>query len=46
MQARVYLVTNNLNGKQYVGQTITNDRRGHGTLVTKAYKKYGKENRL
>jgi len=44
MAGTIYLVTNNLNGKQYVGQTTTGDRRGHGTLVTKAYKKYGKEN--
>ena len=44
MNARIYLVTNNLNGKQYVGQTITNDQKGHGKLCTAAYRKYGKEN--
>jgi NUMOD3 motif len=43
MAGTIYLVTNNLNGKQYVGQTTTSDGRGHGQLVTAAYKKYGKE---
>jgi len=43
MAGTIYLVTNNLNGKQYVGQTTTGDGRGHGQLVTAAYKKYGKE---
>lgn len=44
MAGTIYLVTNTLNGKQYVGQTIVaNNRVGHGSLVTKAYRKHGKE---
>lgn len=43
--ARVYLVTNKLNGKQYVGQTITKySKLGHGHAVRDAYKKYGRKN--
>ena len=39
---RIYLVTNKLNGKQYVGQTITkHSRHGHGHALRDAYKKYG-----
>jgi len=42
MQAHVYLVTNSVNGKQYVGQTITkHSRKGHGHALADAYKKYG-----
>ena len=42
MEGRVYLVTNTLNGKQYVGQTITkHSRKGHGHALAEAYKKYG-----
>jgi len=45
MAGTIYLVTNNLNGKQYVGQTIVaSEKRGHGKLCTAAYRKYGKEN--
>jgi hypothetical protein len=45
MAGTVYLVTNNLNGKQYVGQTtIVNNKVGHGKLCIAAYRKYGKEN--
>jgi group I intron endonuclease len=45
MNGHVYLVTNNLTGKQYVGQTITlRNKRGHGKLVRLAYKKHGFEN--
>jgi len=45
MAGTIYLVTNNLNGKQYVGQTtVASEKRGHGKLVTAAYRKYGKEN--
>jgi group I intron endonuclease len=45
MAGTIYLVTNTLNGKQYVGQTIVaNNRVGHGSLVTKAYRKHGKRN--
>ena len=45
MAGTIYLVTNTLNGKQYVGQTIVagNDI-GHGKLMTKAYAKHGKRN--
>ena len=39
---RIYLVTNTLNGKQYIGQTITpHSRHGHGHAIKDAYKKYG-----
>ena len=45
MAGTIYLVTNNLNGKQYVGQTtVAGNKVGHGYMVTAAYKKYGKEN--
>ena len=45
MAGTIYLVTNNLNGKQYVGQTVMLDnRRGHGKMITQAYKKHGKQN--
>ena len=45
MAGTIYLVTNTLNGKQYVGQTtVASEKRGHGQLVTAAYRKYGKEN--
>jgi hypothetical protein len=45
MAGHIYLVTNSINGKQYVGQTIVagNDI-GHGKLMTKAYAKHGKRN--
>ena len=44
MAGTIYLVTNTLNGKQYVGQTIVaNNRVGHGSLMTKAYRKHGKK---
>ena len=43
MNAHIYLVTNNVNGKQYVGQTtIDSNKVGHGTIVTEVYKKYGR----
>lgn len=39
---RIYLVTNKINGKQYVGQTVTkHSRHGHGHAIKDAYKKYG-----
>ena len=42
---RVYCVTNNLNGKQYVGQTITqHSRHVHGHAIRAAYKKHGFKN--
>jgi len=45
MLGRIYLVTNMLNGKQYVGQTITkHSRHGHGHALRDAYKKYGFKN--
>jgi group I intron endonuclease len=45
MNAHIYLVTNNLNGKQYVGQTtVARNKVGHGLIVTEAYKKHGKDN--
>jgi len=44
MAGHIYFVTNTLNGKQYVGQTTVGDRRGHGKLIAKAYRKYGTEN--
>jgi group I intron endonuclease len=45
MNSHVYSVTNLLNGKQYVGQTtVDRNKVGHGVIVTKAYKKHGKEN--
>ena len=43
----IYLTTNNVNGKKYVGQHtgyITDDYLGSGKLLKKAVKKYGKEN--
>lgn len=45
MLSRIYLVTNKLNNKQYVGQTITmHSRHGHGHAIKTAYKKYGHSN--
>jgi hypothetical protein len=44
MNGHIYLVTNNLNGKMYVGQTVENRKVGHGVLIKQAYEKYGKEN--
>lgn len=42
---RIYCVTNNTNGKQYVGQTVTaHSRHGHGHALRDAYKKYGFNN--
>lgn len=43
MNAHIYCVTNLVNGKQYVGQTVENRKVGHGMAITMAYKKYGKE---
>lgn len=46
----IYLVTNRINGKQYVGQHhydgegIDNSYKGSGVLLRQAYKKYGVEN--
>lgn len=45
MAGTIYLVTNQLNDKQYVGQTVVDGNDvGHGKLITYAYKKYGKQN--
>lgn len=42
MDAHIYLVTNTVNGKQYVGQTATDsNKRGHGRVMLKAYRKHG-----
>ena len=44
MLAHVYLVTNSVNGKQYVGQTINpSNKLGHGKVLLKAYKLHGKD---
>jgi group I intron endonuclease len=44
MNAQVYLVSNKLNGKQYVGQTINPHlERGHGRILIKAYRLHGKD---
>lgn len=44
----IYKITNNLNGKFYIGVHNTNDLgdgyRGSGDIIKKAYKKYGKKN--
>ena len=44
ISGRVYVVTNIVNNKQYVGQTITKySKRGHGHALKSAYKKYGRK---
>lgn len=43
----VYLTVNLINGKKYVGQhkpTTERNYKGSGTILAKAFKKYGKEN--
>lgn len=43
----IYLTTNLINGKQYIGQhkgSINDNYLGSGTLILKAIQKYGKEN--
>jgi group I intron endonuclease len=45
LNAQVYLVSNKLNGKQYVGQTINPHLPiGHGRILKSAYKLHGKDN--
>lgn len=44
INGRVYLVTNTVNNKQYVGQTITkHSKQGHGHAIKDAYKKHGRK---
>jgi group I intron endonuclease len=44
MNGRIYSVTNTVNEKQYVGQTITKySKQGHGHAIKNAYKKYGRK---
>jgi group I intron endonuclease len=44
MNGRIYLVTNTVNNKQYVGQTITKySKQGHGHAIKSAYNKYGRK---
>jgi hypothetical protein len=42
----VYLTTNLINGKKYIGYTTRNDKnyKGSGSIIKSAIKKYGKEN--
>lgn len=43
----IYLTTNNINGKQYIGQhkgKPNDNYYGSGTTIIKALEKYGKEN--
>lgn len=48
MQFTVYLTTNKINGKKYIGKHITNNPNdeylGSGKLLLQAVKRYGKEN--
>ena len=45
LNAQVYVVSNKLNGKQYVGQTINPHLPiGHGRILKSAYKLHGKDN--
>lgn len=44
----VYQITNSINGKIYIGfhktEDVNDDYMGSGLLITRAIKKYGKEN--
>ena len=43
----VYLTTNNINGKKYIGRhhgTVDDNYRGTGSVITKAINKHGREN--
>jgi group I intron endonuclease len=42
----IYLITNLINGKKYIGMDTKNNSKylGSGNLITKAIKKYGREN--
>lgn len=45
MNSHIYIVTNQINGKQYVGQTtVSKNKVGHGMALRDAYSKYGKSN--
>ena len=45
MNAHIYIVTNEVNQKQYVGQTtVARNKVGHGMAMTEAYAVYGKKN--
>lgn len=48
MYGYIYLTTNKITGKQYVGQKVSNkfvkSYKGSGVAITKAFKKYGKDN--
>lgn len=44
MNAHIYLVTNTVNRKQYIGQTtVARNKVGHGELIKLAYNKYSKD---
>jgi len=43
---KIYITTNTINGKQYIGQTIkinSKAYKGSGTLIKKDFLKYGKD---
>lgn len=44
MKYFVYLTTNKINGKQYIGDSYRNNYFGSGLAILNAQKKYGKEN--
>ena len=48
MYYTIYLIRNNINNKQYIGQHTTKDLNdnymGSGKIIKQAFQKYGKEN--